>query len=71
MNFDYSESAQLKMSMIPYRNDMQTEFPDEINKQIATSVAEYSSDVRSQTEAKKLPDEQAIIFHHNIATDIY
>ena len=66
MNLDFSEDGNVKVevSMIPYLNEILCNFP-ELLVNIATSpAADHLFKVRSDEEARLLPEEQAISFHH-------
>ena len=53
--------------MIPYFEEITKNFPEEIESSMAvTPAAEHLFEVREKGEAKFIPEEQAIQFHHNI-----
>ena len=68
MDRDFEERGVVKVSMIPYVQDIIKNFPEEIGiSTAATPAAEHLFLARNEQETKLLPEEQAINFYHNIA----
>ncbi len=67
IDFDFLTMGEVKISMIPYTQEIIKEFPEELRKSMATPVADYLFQVRDKAKAKKLPEEQGMIFHHTTA----
>ena len=63
---NYSQQGQVKVSMVPYINDIIANFPEEINEASNTAAGDYLFEVRPSKHAKNLPDEEAISFHHYV-----
>ena len=56
------------MSIIPYAKEIIKNFSEEVGTMTAaTPAADHLFKVKTMKEAKLLPQEQVIQFHHNIA----
>ena len=65
---DFEEKGIVKISMVPYVEEIIRNFPEEVGvSTAATPAAEHLFQVRNQQDAEQLPEEQAIQFHHNVA----
>lgn len=53
--------------MIPYILNIENEFPEAITKASSTPAADYLFNVRDESEAKYLNEEQAMAFHRTVA----
>ena len=67
MDLDYSSAGKVRVSMIKYLARLLEEFPEVIKGGAATPHADHLFRVREEGEAKLLPEEQALIFHHTVA----
>ena len=67
MDLDYSEKGVFKVSMIPYIDKIHEDFPEFIDKSAPAPHNDYLFKVRDEDEAKFLPEEQAVLFHHSVA----
>ena len=68
MQLDYRHKGEVRMSMKDYVKEVIESFPEEIGTKVAaTPAAEYLFEVRPEKEAKLLPEEQAVVFHHIVA----
>lgn len=67
MDLDFSLSGEVKISMILYVKNILKDFPKELENSIATPAADHLFQVQEESEARKLPEDQAIIFHHTTA----
>ena len=67
MGFDYSQPGKVQMYVMPYINEMLRDFSQEVVRTTSTPAADHLFEVRNSKKAPKLPVEQAIAFHHNIA----
>jgi hypothetical protein len=65
MTLDYSEKGKVKVLMINYIKNMLAELPHDMRGEAATVTANHLFDV--DTEAVKLEEEVAQLFHHNVA----
>ncbi len=54
------------VNMIEYIKNINANFPEEITALKTSLVADYLFKVREESEAKPLPEEQAMVFHHTI-----
>ena len=61
MHFDYRKEGEVRISMKQYVWDIIANFPEEIDNKIAATPAFVT---RSKEEAKRLPEEQAVEYHH-------
>lgn len=69
MELDYSVPGQLRVTMIPFLQEMLAEFPEEITQTRTTPAADYLFRVRD--DAPKLPEEQAQLFHRFVAKLVF
>ena len=67
MNLDFSEDGNCKVSMIPYLNELLRDFPELLGAIATSPAADHLFKVRPEGEARLLPEEQAISFHHFVA----
>ena len=68
VGMDFEERGVMKVSMIPYVQDIIQNFLEEIGiLTIATPAGEHLFLVRNEQGTKLLPEEHAINFHHNVA----
>ena len=65
MHFDYGTKGTVKISMIPYTNQIIEDFPEPITSTAPTSAGDHLFTVRSDEEKKLLPEEQARAFHRS------
>ena len=62
MNLDCGYQGEVKVSMIPYVEEIIENFPKEIGTStVATPTADHLFQVRNPTDAKLLPEEQAML----------
>ena len=71
MDFEFMNNGSLKLSMFKYLNSIIDEFPELITGKAATSAADHLFSVRDADEAKYLPEEKAISFHHTTAQVLF
>ena len=64
MEFDFHEKGVFAVSMIPYIDTIIEDFPKEISSSAPTPYTNNLFKVREENDAKYLPDEQALKFHH-------
>jgi hypothetical protein len=69
MDFNFQTKGTLKISMIPYLQEMIDKFPEDIGKVISTSAAVHLFE--EGEDAPKLIDKQAIVFHHVVAKRLW
>ena len=67
MNFEFMDNRSLEVSMFKYLDIIIDEFPELITGKAATLAADHMFSVRDADEAKYLPEEKAIAFHHTTA----
>ena len=70
INVDYSmaeSDGTVLIDQIPYIKDILREFPERLGRSKATPAPEHLFDVRPESEAVYLPEEQAICFHRTTA----
>ena len=60
-------NGSLEVSMFKYLDSIIDEFPELITGKAATPAADHLFSVRDADEAKYLPEEKAIAFHHTTA----
>ena len=65
--FKYTQKGKVVINQIKYIKLIIDEFPEEIKKTRATPAADYLFTVRGESEARPLPEEQAVYFHHAVA----
>jgi hypothetical protein len=71
MQLDYSEPGIFGMSMIPYIDSILEDFPEEIIKSSPCPHNQNLFRIRDQNEAKYLPEDQAMKFHHSVAQLVF
>ena len=64
MQFDFRAPVSVKVSMLPHIDKAIDSFPEELMGTSATPAADHLFQVRTPTEAKPLPEEQSVAFHH-------
>ena len=65
---DFECKGEVKISMIPYVKVMIKKFPEKVGTSTAaTPAADHLFQGRKKEDAKLLPEEQAIKFHHSVA----
>ena len=67
MHLNYTASGEVKISMVPYVQNIIKDFPEEIMSTANTPEAEYLFKDTEDTKLIKLSYTQAIDFHHNLA----
>ena len=67
MDVDYSTPGEVKISMIPCIGNILKDVPEEITGTAATPAADFLFEVRANTKLTKLPKEQEMAFHDNVA----
>ena len=67
MDFEFMENGSIEVSMFQYLDGIIDEFPEFIMRKAATPAADHLFSVRDADEAKYLPEEKAIAFHHTTA----
>ena len=68
MDLDFECDEMVKVSMIPYMEEIIKNFPEEVGTSIAaTPAAEHLCQIREEKDVKLIPEEQAIQFHHTAA----
>ncbi len=67
MIFDYTHNGKVMINQIKYIKLIIDEFPEDIKRTQATPAADYLFTVRDESEARPLPEEQAVYFHHAVA----
>jgi len=71
MNLDFSEDGSVKVSMIPYLNEILCDFPELLGDITTSPTADHLLKVRSDGEARLLPEEQAVSFHHFVVRFLF
>jgi hypothetical protein len=71
MDLDYSEKGVFAVSMVGYTDQIIGDFPEEITKSSACPHNENLFKIREESEARYLPEEQAIKFHHSVAQLVF
>ena len=61
---DFSEDGNVKVSMIPYLNEILRDFPELLGNISTSPAADHLFRVRLDEEARLLPGEHAISFYH-------
>ncbi len=64
MIFDFSKKAKVMANMIEYIKNIVANFPDEITMVKTSLAADHLFKVQEESEAKPLPEVQAMAFHH-------
>ena len=67
MDLEFMNNGSLEVSMFKYLDSIIDEFPEFITGKAATPAADHLFSVRDTDEAKCLPAEKAIPFHHTTA----
>ena len=67
MNLDFSSPGEVKIDMKNYITKVISNFPEKITGVEATPASDHLFQVRPDTEARPLPEEQAHAFHHSTA----
>jgi hypothetical protein len=62
--FDFSTKEKVMVNMIEYIKNIVTHFPEEITMLKTSPAADHLFEVWEESEAKPLPEEQAMAFHH-------
>ena len=71
MELDYTQPGKVMIRMVPYIQETIDEFPEEIIGTKTTPAAEYLFRIRDPSEAKALPEEQAMMFHRSVAKLVF
>ena len=66
MHLDYTTPSEVKISMVPYMQNIMKGFPEEIMSTANTPVVKYLFEVWEDTKSIKLLETPAIDFHHNV-----
>ena len=64
MDFEFMDNGSLEVSMFQYLDSIIDKFPELITGNAATLATDHLFSVRNTGEAKYLPEEKAIAFHH-------
>ena len=67
MIFDFSEKGKVSVNMIEYIKNIINDFPEEIVGIKTSPAADHLFDIRDSSEARPLPEEQVMAFHHATA----
>jgi hypothetical protein len=67
MVFDFSKEGRVVINMVEYIKNVITDFPEEITAIRTSPGADHLFNVWDETDAKLLPEEQAMAFHHATA----
>jgi hypothetical protein len=67
MIFDFSKEGKVAVNMVEYIKNIIANFTEEIIATRTSPAADHLFTVRSETEAKPLPEEQAMAFHYATA----
>ena len=67
ITLDYTKLDEVQILMIPYIEKMLEDFLEKIDDTAITSTVDHLFTIRMDLDAKKLPEKQAIAFHHNAA----
>jgi hypothetical protein len=71
MDLGYSEKGVFTVSMIPYIDTIIKDFPEEITKSSPCPHNQNLFRVREESEAKFIPEDQAMKFHHSVAQLVF
>ncbi len=66
ITLDYKMARVVCVSMVEYTKGIIENFPEVIEEELATLAPNHLFLVRDKKEATKLPDEQAMHFHHTV-----
>ena len=67
MIMDFSEEGKVSINMVEYIKTIIDDFPEEIIGIKTSPAADHLFEVRDESEARLLPEEQAMAFHHATA----
>jgi hypothetical protein len=67
VTMEFCDNGALEVFMVDYLKNVLHEFPERIHRRAATPVHDKLFMIRDDKEAKKLSEEQAVIFHHTVA----
>ncbi len=67
MNLKFNKDGTLDMSMVQYLKNIIAEFPEVIQGKAAMPAANHLFQIRDEKEARPLPEEQPLSFHHTVA----
>ena len=67
MEMDFTEKGKVSIAMQKYLYNILMEFPEHIGATATSPAADHLFQVRLDDEAQKLPETQAIAFHHTTA----
>ena len=67
MNLDFSTKGTVNIEMTPYIKKIITAFPEKITGVQSTPAADHLFQIRPESEARVLPEEQARAYHHTTA----
>jgi hypothetical protein len=67
MIFDFSKKGKVSVNMIEYIKNIINDFPEEIVGIKTSPAADHLFEIRDPSEARPLPEEQAMAFHHATA----
>ncbi len=67
ITLDYNTPGVVRVSMVEYIKGLIRDFPEEINGEVTSPAPNHLFLVRDEAEATKLPEEQAMCFHHTVA----
>lgn len=67
ITLDYNTPGVVRISMVDYTKGIIDSFPEEISGEVASPAPNHLFLVRDELLAKKLPEEQAVHFHHTVA----
>ena len=71
MDLDFSDEGYLQVGMFKYTDNLIDEFPEELGATAKTPASDNLFKVRDETEAKFLPEEQAVVFHSFTASLLF
>jgi hypothetical protein len=67
MNINFSRFGNVSFDMIPYVTKIITEFPEKITGVASSPAADHLFQIRHDTTSRKLPESQAVAYHHTTA----
>ena len=67
MNLDFSEDGNVKVSMIPYLDEILCDFAECLGDITTSPTADHLFKVRYDDEVQLFPEEQAVSFHYFVA----
>ena len=65
-HLDYTISSEVKISMVPYVENIIKDFPNKVVFSANTPAVEYLLEVWEDENSVRLSEPQAIDFHHNV-----